>query len=193
MRSACSHNVSLTCTPACPRTYTPPPQPTPPCPAPLSVHAAILQRRARLGRVVLLPAQFIDAMEGASGPTGPGSMMPPEDTALTLAISAAQLCNAPRLRARALLLAGQCLQVGRRAVLHRALARAPALSGGEMSIMRVAYQAAGAWGLFFLSARGTVPRLVKLTTTVAAARHTHPMRLPCAHPLIYPPPCSTSS
>ena len=55
--------------------------------------------------------QFIDAMEGASGPSGAGVMMPPEDTALTLAISAAQLCNAPRLRARALLLAGQCLQV----------------------------------------------------------------------------------
>uniref|UniRef100_A0A7S3QYI0 Uncharacterized protein n=1 Tax=Dunaliella tertiolecta TaxID=3047 RepID=A0A7S3QYI0_DUNTE len=54
--------------------------------------------------------EFIDAMEGACGPSGIGAMMPPEDTALTLAISAAQLCNAPRLRARALLLAGQCLQ-----------------------------------------------------------------------------------
>lgn len=45
-------------------------------------------------------------MEGAEAQTG----LSPEDTALTLANSAAQLCNAPALRAKALLLAGQCLQ-----------------------------------------------------------------------------------
>ncbi len=51
-------------------------------------------------------AQFIDAME----PPEVSTSLLPEDTALALAISAAQLCNADGLRAKALLLAGQCLQ-----------------------------------------------------------------------------------
>ncbi|GFH28878.1 uncharacterized protein HaLaN_27441, partial [Haematococcus lacustris] len=50
--------------------------------------------------------EFIDAMEAPE----PSTALSPEDTALTLAISAAQLSSAPGLRAKALLLAGQCLQ-----------------------------------------------------------------------------------
>jgi hypothetical protein len=41
-------------------------------------------------------SQFIDAMEDPE----PSGALSPEDTALALAISAAQLCNAPSLRAK---------------------------------------------------------------------------------------------
>lgn len=44
------------------------------------------------------------------GAKGADKELSPEDNALTLAISASQLANAPTLRAKALLLAGQCLQ-----------------------------------------------------------------------------------
>ncbi len=50
--------------------------------------------------------QFIDAME----PPEVSTTLAPEDTALALAISASELANSDSLRAKALLLAGQCLQ-----------------------------------------------------------------------------------
>jgi hypothetical protein len=54
-----------------------------------------------------------------------------EDSALTLAISSAELANADCLRAKALLLAGQCLQYKFMAITPPKLQPWPARSGPE--------------------------------------------------------------